>query len=88
MDPRCESENFDANQRAAAVGRDFAVGKQVKPGQIALARPLQKVVPIPGAKRRPHLEESVRLDVADMGDTRRGPRACQDRRPPLPGLGD
>jgi aryl-alcohol dehydrogenase-like predicted oxidoreductase len=74
FDPRYQGENFDANQRAAAVIRHVAAAKQAKPGQIALAWLLHKgddIVPIPGTKRRPHLEENVaaeslRLDLADM----------------------
>ncbi|HEX9169836.1 MAG TPA: aldo/keto reductase [Roseiarcus sp.] len=74
IDPRYQGENFDANQRAAAVIRHVAAAKQAKPGQIALAWLLHKgddIVPIPGTKRRPHLEENVaakslRLDLADM----------------------
>src|SRR5271156_1254686 len=74
MDPRYQGENFDANQRAAAVVRQTAAAKQAKPGQIALAWLLHKgddIAPIPGTKRRRYLEEnvaaeSIRLDPADM----------------------
>ena len=74
LDPRYQGENFDANQRAAAVVREIAAAKQAKPGQIALAWLLHKgddVVPIPGTKRRLYLEENVaaetvRLDASDM----------------------
>jgi aryl-alcohol dehydrogenase-like predicted oxidoreductase len=74
LDPRYQGENFDANQRAAAVVRQIATAKQAKPGQIALAWLLHKgddIVPIPGTKRRRYLEENVaaeeiQLDPADM----------------------
>jgi aryl-alcohol dehydrogenase-like predicted oxidoreductase len=74
MDPRYQGDNFDANIRAAAVVRDVASAKQVKPGQIALAWILHKgedIAPIPGTKRRSFLEENfaaadIRLDPADM----------------------
>jgi aryl-alcohol dehydrogenase-like predicted oxidoreductase len=74
MDPRYQGDNFDANLRAAAVVRDVASAKQVKPGQIALAWILHKgedIAPIPGTKRRSFLEENVaaadiRLDPSDM----------------------
>ncbi len=73
-DPRYQGENFDANQRAAAVVREVAAAKQAKPGQIALAWLLRKgddIAPIPGTKRRLYLEENVAadaipLDPADM----------------------
>jgi aryl-alcohol dehydrogenase-like predicted oxidoreductase len=74
LDPRYQGENFDANQRAAAVVRQTAAAKQAKPGQIALAWLLHKgddIAPIPGTKRRRYLEENVAaeaisLDPADM----------------------
>jgi aryl-alcohol dehydrogenase-like predicted oxidoreductase len=74
LDPRYQGENFDANQRAAAVVRQTAAAKQAKPGQIALAWLLHKgddIAPIPGTKRRRYLEENVAaeaisLDSADM----------------------
>jgi len=61
-DPRYQRENFDANVRAASAVRELAARKGVKPGQIALAWLLHKgsdIVPIPGTKRRPYLEENV-----------------------------
>jgi aryl-alcohol dehydrogenase-like predicted oxidoreductase len=73
-DPRYQGENFDANQRAAAVVRQIAAARQAKPGQIALAWLLHKgddVVPIPRPKRCRYLQENVAaeaisLDLADM----------------------
>jgi aryl-alcohol dehydrogenase-like predicted oxidoreductase len=62
-DPRYQGANFEANTRAASAVRDLATRKGVTAGQIALAWLLGKgkdVVPIPGSKRRQHLEENVR----------------------------
>src|SRR5437899_2470969 len=61
-DPRYQGENFDANVGAASAVRDVARRKGATPGQIALAWLLHKgpdVVPIPGTKRRRHVEENV-----------------------------
>lgn len=72
-DPRFQGENFEKNMQAAAIVRDLAQRKGVKPGQVALAWLLAQgefVVPIPGTKRRKYLEEnlaatSIRLDAGD-----------------------
>jgi len=61
-DPRYQSENFDANMRAASSVRDVARRKGVTAGQVALAWLLHRgsdIVPIPGTKRRRYLEENV-----------------------------
>ena len=61
-DPRYQGGNFDANMSAASAVRDLAAQKGATPGQIALAWLLHKgpdIVPIPGTKRRPHLEDNV-----------------------------
>jgi len=61
-DPRYQGENFEANMRAASVVRELAARKGTTAGQIALAWLLHKgpdIVPIPGSKRRQHLEENV-----------------------------
>jgi len=89
-DPRYQGENFEANVRAASAVRDLAARKSVTPGQIALAWLLHKgpdVVPIPGTKRRRHVEENVgaaavslnaeemeALDTALSADKVSGPR--------------
>jgi aryl-alcohol dehydrogenase-like predicted oxidoreductase len=73
-DPRYQGENYDSNVAAAQTVRDIAASKGAKPGQIALAWLLHKgddFVPIPGTKRRAHLEvniaaASIELDVAEM----------------------
>jgi aryl-alcohol dehydrogenase-like predicted oxidoreductase len=61
-DPRYQGANYDANVEAARIVDEVAAAKRVKPAQIALAWILHKgddIVPIPGAKRRTHLEENV-----------------------------
>jgi len=73
-DPRYQGENFDANVRAASAVRDIASKRGATPGQVAIAWLLAKgpdVVPIPGSKRRQHLEENVgaaevTLDAQEM----------------------
>jgi aryl-alcohol dehydrogenase-like predicted oxidoreductase len=75
-DPRYEGENFDANMRAASAVRELAAEKRVSPGQIALAWLLHKgpdIVPIPGTRRRSHLEDnagavSVALTAEEMAE--------------------
>src|SRR5262245_21436142 len=61
-DPRYQGENFDANIKAARLVHEVAGAMQATPAQIALAWLLHKgedIVPIPGTKRRPYLEENV-----------------------------
>ena len=61
-DPRYQGENFDANMQAASAVRELAARRGVTAGQIALAWLLHKgqdIVPIPGSKRRQHLDENV-----------------------------
>ena len=75
-DPRYQGENFDANMRAAAVVREVGERKGATPGRIALAWLLQKgddIVPIPGTKRRRHLEDNagavdVTLSAAEIDE--------------------
>jgi aryl-alcohol dehydrogenase-like predicted oxidoreductase len=66
-DPRFAPENFERNSRIADAVRQVAVEKGVSPGQVAIAWVLSRsrnVLPIPGSKRRTHLEENVAaLDV-------------------------
>src|SRR5437870_8239360 len=89
-DPRYQGENFDANMRAASSVRELAAQKGATPGQIALAWLLHKgpdVLPIPGTKKRTHLEDNVgavavslsgeemsRLDAALSPENVSGPR--------------
>jgi aryl-alcohol dehydrogenase-like predicted oxidoreductase len=66
-DPRYQSDNFDANMRAASVVRDVATAHGATTAQVAIAWLLHKgndIVPIPGTKRRAYLEENVR--AADL----------------------
>jgi aryl-alcohol dehydrogenase-like predicted oxidoreductase len=61
-DPRYQGENYDANIKAARFVHEVAGAMQATPAQIALAWLLHKgedIVPIPGTKRRPYLEENV-----------------------------
>jgi aryl-alcohol dehydrogenase-like predicted oxidoreductase len=61
-DPRLQGENFDANQRAAAVVHSVAAERGATAAQIALAWVLgrgEDIVPIPGTKRPTYLEENV-----------------------------
>jgi aryl-alcohol dehydrogenase-like predicted oxidoreductase len=89
-DPRYQGENFEANMRAASAVREVGARKGVTAGQVALAWLLQKgldIVPIPGSKRRQHLEENsgaaavsltaeevAELDAALSPDRVSGPR--------------
>jgi aryl-alcohol dehydrogenase-like predicted oxidoreductase len=60
--PRFQQEAMDANQRIVDAVREVAGRHEAQPGQIALAWVLaqgQHVVPIPGTKRIPYLEENV-----------------------------
>ena len=73
-DPRLQGENFDANQRAAAVVHRLAAERGATAAQIALAWVLgrgEDIVPIPGTKRPTYLEENVaaltmRLSAAEQ----------------------
>ncbi len=73
-DPRYQGANFEANMGAASAVRELAGQKGATAGQIALAWLLHKgpdVVPIPGTRRRPHLEDNmgaadVALSAAEM----------------------
>ncbi|MBM3677834.1 MAG: aldo/keto reductase [Actinobacteria bacterium] len=62
QDPRFFPENLPGNLAIAAGVRSVAAQLGATPAQVALAWTLAKgedVVPIPGAKRRPHLEENA-----------------------------
>jgi aryl-alcohol dehydrogenase-like predicted oxidoreductase len=72
--PRFTGDAFDANLRLVDAVRALAAEKGATPGQLALAWVLAQgpdVVPIPGTKRRPYLEENagaaaVELTPADL----------------------
>jgi aryl-alcohol dehydrogenase-like predicted oxidoreductase len=60
--PRFQGEALDANLVLVARVRELASAKDVTPGQLALAWVLaqgEDVVPIPGTKRIPYLEENA-----------------------------
>ena len=67
MNPRFQPENFQKNLDVVARVEEIARGKKVTPSQLALAWVLARgkdIVPIPGSRRRSHLEENVKaLDV-------------------------
>jgi len=68
-DPRYQGENFEANLRAASAVRELGARKRATPGQIALAWLLHKgpdIVPIPGSKRRQHLDENAGAATASL----------------------
>ena len=70
-DPRYKGENFDANMRAASAVRELAARKGSSAGQIALAWLLHKgpdIVPIPGTRRRSHLEDNVGAAAVSLSD--------------------
>jgi aryl-alcohol dehydrogenase-like predicted oxidoreductase len=61
-DPRFAGESYDRNMRLVDIVTSVAKSRRVQPSQVALAWLLQQgedIVPIPGTKRRPYLEENV-----------------------------
>jgi aryl-alcohol dehydrogenase-like predicted oxidoreductase len=69
--PRFQGENFDRNLELVARVRELAADKGVAPGQLALAwvhAQGDDIVPIPGTKRRPYLEENVAALDLDLTD--------------------
>lgn len=70
-DPRLQGKNFDANMKIVSVVQQMASRKKATPSQIALAWLLHKgsdIVPIPGTKRRPFLEENVAAAKIALSD--------------------
>ncbi|WP_259404238.1 aldo/keto reductase [Hymenobacter sp. HSC-4F20] len=60
--PRFQGENFQKNLDLVARIKEMATEKECTPGQLALAWVLaqgEDIVPIPGTKRVPYLEENV-----------------------------
>jgi aryl-alcohol dehydrogenase-like predicted oxidoreductase len=60
--PRFQGSNLDHNLQLVAVVRELAEARGVTPAQVALAwlgAQGDDVVPIPGSKRRTHLEDNV-----------------------------
>jgi aryl-alcohol dehydrogenase-like predicted oxidoreductase len=60
--PRFQGENFEKNLELVRRIEEIAIEKKCTPAQLALAWVLaqgEDIVPIPGAKRRKHLEENA-----------------------------
>jgi aryl-alcohol dehydrogenase-like predicted oxidoreductase len=69
--PRFQGENLEQNLRLVERVKELAAEKGAEPGQLALAWVLAKgddVVPIPGTKRRPYLEENVGASEIELTD--------------------
>jgi aryl-alcohol dehydrogenase-like predicted oxidoreductase len=67
--PRFTGEAFAANLRLVDAVRELATAKGCTPGQLALAWVLAQggdVVPIPGTKRVPYLEENVGAAAVEL----------------------
>lgn len=67
--PRFSPENFGRNVRLLGPLEEMARARSCTPGQIALAWVLARgehIVPIPGTKRRRHLEENVGASEIDL----------------------
>jgi len=68
-DPRYKGASFDANMKAAKAVFEIAAARDLTPAQVALAWLLQKgdfIAPIPGTKRRTHLEENLAADTVRL----------------------
>src|SRR5207237_1391804 len=82
LSPRFQGDNFQKNLDLVARVEEMAARKRCRPSQLALAWVLAQgkdIVPIPGTKRRPYLEENVRalevsLSPADSSRSRRTSR--------------
>ncbi len=67
--PRYQGENFDRNLALVLKVRELAHAKGITPAQLALAWVLAQgcdVVPIPGTRRRQHLEQNVAALQAEL----------------------
>ncbi|HVB83801.1 MAG TPA: aldo/keto reductase [Rhodanobacteraceae bacterium] len=72
--PRFQGDNFSRNLQLVVQVQQLAAARGCTPGQLALAWVLaqgEDIVPIPGTKRRPYLEDNlgaldVRLDASDL----------------------
>ena len=94
--PRFADENAAANREKVSVIRDIASAHNATPAQIAIAwvlRAAPHVFPIPGCKRRTHLEDNLKaieieLTAADMGalETAFAPGAASGERYPPDGM--
>jgi aryl-alcohol dehydrogenase-like predicted oxidoreductase len=88
--PRFTGSNLEQNQALARRVRELAAERGITPAQLALAWVLHRgehIVPIPGTKRVPYLEENlaaadVELDAADVEAIARAlPAAAGERYP-------
>ncbi len=69
--PRFEGENFQRNLELVERVEEIAAEKDATPGQLALAWVLAQgddLVPIPGTKRIPYLEENVAAAEVELSD--------------------
>ncbi|HLM33225.1 MAG TPA: aldo/keto reductase [Gaiellaceae bacterium] len=67
--PRFQGENFERNLELVDRVQELAEAKDVTPSQLALAWVLHQspdIVPIPGTKRRPYLEENVAASQIEL----------------------
>jgi aryl-alcohol dehydrogenase-like predicted oxidoreductase len=67
--PRMSGENLERNSGLAARVRELAESKGCTPAQLALAwvlRQGEEIVPIPGTKRVPYLEENAGASEVDL----------------------
>jgi aryl-alcohol dehydrogenase-like predicted oxidoreductase len=70
-DPRWQGEDFERNAAAVAELKGLAAEKEISVGQLALAWLLAQkdyVVPIPGTRRTPRLEENVDAAAVELTD--------------------
>jgi aryl-alcohol dehydrogenase-like predicted oxidoreductase len=68
--PRFQGENFEKNLELVRRVEQIAKQKRCQPSQLALAWVLAQgadIVPIPGTKRRPYLEENVAAMDVELG---------------------
>ncbi len=86
--PRFQGEALEQNVQLAAKVREIAEEKGLTAGQLALAWVLaqgEDIVPIPGTKRRPYLEENLKAADVELTDDDLArieaevPRAAGDR---------
>jgi aryl-alcohol dehydrogenase-like predicted oxidoreductase len=87
--PRFQGENFERNLQIVDRVRELAGEKDVTPAQLALAWILHRgddIVPIPGTKRRPYLEENVAASDIDL--TEDDLRRLDEAAPPGQTAGD
>jgi aryl-alcohol dehydrogenase-like predicted oxidoreductase len=70
-DPRWQGEDFEKNAAAITALKELAAEKEISVGQLALAWLLAQkdyIVPIPGTRRIPRLEENVGAAAVELTD--------------------